>query len=154
LVLAPVLLQAFVRPEASLLSLRDDSSRILGRISGGRETPWPVSTGVTKVLAPDYRCGSPTTSPLLEPRISEIVGPLRWAAERIYQGDLLDEAVGNLSPWQVRLWQLRYGVGLWSGRLDDGPVTARRVEEARGSAMYYYRMRLRQVACDTARGLR
>ncbi len=154
LLVALVALQAFVRPDANILSVRDDSFHILSRISAGKESPWPTQTGFTRFMATEYQCGFPVRPDLLEPRLSEITSPLRWASERIYQGDLIDAAMANLSPWQARLWQLRYGLGLWSGRLDDGPVSPQKVDEARRVAILYYQMRLRQVACDTARGLR
>jgi hypothetical protein len=149
-----IVLQALVRPEANVLSVRDDSFHILQRISAGRESPWPTQTGVPALMVPDYQCGFPVELEVAVPRLSEIESPLQWASERIYQGVLVDAAIKDLPPWQVRLWQFRYGLGLWSGRLDDGPVSPKKVEEARRFAIRYYQIRLDQVACDTARGLR
>ncbi len=154
LLAALVALQALVRPTANLLSVRDDSQSILARIAAENDLPWPSSTSVVSLLASDYQCGFPVDTVALEPKIAEIVSPLRWAAERIYQGDLLTAASENLSPLQVRLWQFRYGVGLWSGRLDDGPIPAAQVQKARDFAILYYTNRLRQIACDVARGMR
>jgi hypothetical protein len=154
LLAAVVVLQALVRPAANLLSVRDDSRSILSRISVNTDQSPGSPIGVLSLLAPDYQCGFSVDIERLEPKIGEISTPLRRATERMYQGDLLTAAAESLSPWEIRLWQLRYGVGLWSGRLDEGPVSNEQVMKARNFAKLYYNTRLRQFACDTARGMR
>ena len=150
-----VVLQAATRPPANLLSFRDNSAAILLRIwpeagdplnLGGDGAGWPGDHG---------ECGTIIDAPRVIPRVIDASHALEQVAQEIYRGDVVTAVVETTPAWRIRLGQLLYGVGLWSGRLDDGsgPAPPERVEKARRFAARWYTDRVLGLTCDAARAL-
>lgn len=145
--------QAAVRPPANLLSFRDNSTGILLRIWPQTGDPlrlrgdgagWPGDRG---------ECGSPIDVSSVVPRVMDASYAVEHMAQNIYRGDIVEAVVETTPAWRIRLGQLLYGLGLWSGRLDEGSSLASpdQVEKARRFAVHWYTDRVLQLTCDAAR---
>lgn len=151
-----IMSQAVVRPPANLVSLRDGSAGILQRLWPRTGDPlrlrgdgagWPGDRG---------ECGFTMDPALAVPRVIDAAHAVEQVAQNIYRGDLVEAVVDKTPGWRIRLWQLWYGLGFWSGRLDEesGPASPAEVERARRFALRWYSDRVLQLTCDAARAVR
>ncbi|MGJ3626127.1 hypothetical protein AB5I41_02720 [Sphingomonas sp. MMS24-JH45] len=58
---------------------------------------------------------------------------IKKEAEDIYRGDIIITIGDRIPWWRVKAWEIVFGLGLWSGRLDEAStfLSEKRIELAR-----------------------
>lgn len=92
------------------------------------------------------------SGPVLEHTI-DAVQAVQSSASSIYRSDIISILVDKVPWWRIKLWQLGFSLGLWSGRLDEPSayLTEKQIEMARNSSRIWYRRITKQIVCDAAR---
>jgi hypothetical protein len=99
------------------------------------------------------RCGGAHDLKGLGERVTDADASLFQTAHSIYRGDII-RIVANATPWwRVKMWQIGFGLGLWSGQLDEpsGYLSADQIEQARRFSERWYRRVTDQITCDAVR---
>lgn len=156
-------LQMLGRPSANILSVRATRYEMLDEL-------WPRSPSIlhypswsTAPLEPDAdfvdavaRCGGATDAAQVAEQAGASRIALREMAQSMYRTDIIYAITDAVPWWRIKLWQLGYAAGLWTGRLDDpsGYLPQNRIDEARTSSARWYQRVTNDIVCGATRNVK
>lgn len=152
-------IQALARPPANLVSLRSNSHDVLDGM-------WRANAASGEVIAtsllPVYQttvagCGDDSDLEAVVARVADVDFSVKEMSRNIYRGDIIQKVIDDTPGWRIKLMQLAYGLGLWSGDLDDDPpptLTTDRIEAARRFSAGWFDRTMTPVVCDAASALK
>jgi hypothetical protein len=150
-----ILIQAFARPPANVLSIRSSQYDTLKRMWA--ETP-PERLTSRDYLDHVERCGRADDLTKVVERVFDAERSVAETAEAIYRGDIIEEALKRNSAWRICNSQVAYGLGMSSGDLDDPQaaleVAPEAIESARRFSRLWHLQTMATVVCDAARAVK
>jgi len=156
-------LQMLSRPPANILSLRATRYEMLNGL-------WPRSSSILHYPSwsipptePDAgfvdtvaRCGGVADAARIAEQAGASTSALREMAESMYRTDIIYAVADAVPWWRIKLWQLGYAAGLWTGRLDEPSryLPQDRIDKARTSSAGWYQRVTNDIVCGATRNVK
>ncbi|MES3097714.1 hypothetical protein [Sphingomonas aerolata] len=74
----------------------------------------------------------------------------------MYRTDIIQTIAEAVPWWRVKLWQISFGLGFWSGNLDEPSkyLSGDQIAQARRSSDNWYRRVTNRILCDAVRSVK
>jgi hypothetical protein len=155
--------QVFSRPGANVLSVRMTRGAMLEGVWTRSDSLFRYPSWSTGQIEPDTalpdvvdRCGGASDLTAVAERAADSGYALRDKAQSMYRNDIIETIAEAVPWWRVKLWQISFGLGFWSGKLDEPSkyLSGDQIAQARRSSDNWYRRVKNRILCDAARSVK